>query len=1304
MIGMRRKRIGDWFGGAIAIARACHRSLAALCILVAAVALWSSPAFALSQRGHVFGFSFGKAGSGPGEISAPSGVAVNESTGDVYIVDRANQRVERFEKCASAVAAGERCKFVSEFSLKSGADTLTPDHIAVDNSGGPSAGDVYVSATAKAAKAETEAQGEIFKFNAEGTELSTLKGAKEPGGTLEKFAEIHGLAVDATGLLWVYQGSEGAVDRFTGEVVNKFLPPALVASLEGEYRDGFAVGSNDELYAGHEPAAALAEEPEEGEEGVRPCEVAPCVIAKLAFNQSTGVELIAPELDAENTSAVAVDLFGAGVFRDDAYLTVGGLANSITGVASFTPAGAPIQRFGAKEGAFEGLKDASAVSVNSKTGDVYVTDAITNTVDVFVLEPPTAPRVDSVSVADVSSTAAELRAQIDPAGAETAYAFEFSTASPVGCVRGASPPCEAPIPAGNVGQGFGDQPASAHVTGLVPGTTYHYRVVAKSSLGGTVSEEQSFTTPSSGGALVLPDGRQWEMVSPPNKQGASIEPIRTEGGSIQAAAAGDAIAYVANSPIVAEPQGNRSPEITQVLSTRGPDGWSSQDIATPDETSQGPSADLPNEYRVFSSDLSLAIVYPYPGNLGSTPTAEPALSPPAAPGEAREKTIYLRANGPSPPLSPDASNVATYEAAQKNGEAMNNAGFLPLVSSLNDTAKNPFGRLLQFLGATADLSHDVIESRVPLTPLPSSAPHLEDYLYEWSAGQLRLVSVLPGAEGTPAAGPFLGGAPEGLDVRHAISNDGSRVFWGTPGALYMRDTVKGETVRLDEAQGGTEHGRETSAPIFQAASADGSRVFFTDTKRLTPASGGEDEKPDLYVCEFPGTAGKCKLTDLTPEVAPGKSAHVLGSVIGSGEDEGGSTLYYVANGTLSGDEENARKETATPGACRVAASPAVPARGSTCNLYVQHSHGEPGSGAWGAPRFIARLSHADVPEWEAFVQSFNRLTSRVSPNGRFLAFMSERSLTGYDNRDANTGQADEEVYRYDASSATLVCASCNPTGARPTGVLDTPESGEGKGLLVDRPGSFSIVEGTNPEAVDHMLAGSVPGWTPMDVSRSLYQSRYLADNGRLFFNSADALVPQDTNGKEDVYEYEASGELGCTSSSATFSAESDGCVALISAGSSTKESAFLDASESGGDAFFLTAAKLAPQDFDTSFDAYDAHECTAQAPCLSPPQPPPPPCSSEACRQAPPSPPSYGAPASATLSGAGNLLAPAQQTVAGVTVTHRLTRAQLLHRALKACHKLRSKKKRATCEKRARRKYGTRKSTTKKRSSHKAGR
>jgi hypothetical protein len=310
--------------------------------------------------------------------------------------------------------------------------------------------------------------------------------------------------------------------------------------------------------------------------------------------------------------------------------------------------------------------------------------------------------------------------------------------------------------------------------------------------------------------------------------------------------------------------------------------------------------------------------------------------------------------------------------------------------------------------------------------------------------------------------------------------------------------------------------------------------------------------------------------------------------------------------------------------------------------------------------------------------------ARVSPNGRWLAFLSAAELTGYDTHDAVSGQPDVEVYLYDAASGALVCASCNPTGARPVG---------GK-----REGGSSL-EGL-------WVAASVPSWTapPRDFgSLAAHQPRYLSDSGRLFFNSTDALVAQDVDGVGDVYEYEPAGVGGCASSSATFAPSAGGCVNLVSAGVSPVASEFLDASETGGDVFFRTQSRLAPQDYDTSFDVYDAHECTAGTPCL-PRVTQPPPCQTEvSCKAAPtPQPTLYGAPASATFSGTGNL-APATPTAKPKV----LTRAQQFAKALKACRRKHDKHKRATCERQTRKRYGPPKSKAKKAShstaTHKGG-
>ena len=116
--------------------------------------------------------------------------------------------------------------------------------------------------------------------------------------------------------------------------------------------------------------------------------------------------------------------------------------------------------------------------------------------------------------------------------------------------------------------------------------------------------------------------------------------------------------------------------------------------------------------------------------------------------------------------------------------------------------------------------------------------------------------------------------------------------------------------------------------------------------------------------------------------------------------------------------------------------------------------------------------------------------------------------------------------------------------------------------------------------------------TISSYSYSTYQPRDLFNSGRLFFNSTDALVPQDTNGVADVYEYEPPNTVSepppndsCTTSAPTYNAAKEGCVSLISSGQSASESAFADASENGDDVFFVTDSKLVSEDRGTAYEA-----------------------------------------------------------------------------------------------------------------------
>ena len=167
-------------------------------------------------------------------------------------------------------------------------------------------------------------------------------------------------------------------------------------------------------------------------------------------------------------------------------------------------------------------------------------------------------------------------------------------------------------------------------------------------------------------------------------------------------------------------------------------------------------------------------------------------------------------------------------------------------------------------------------------------------------------------------------------------------------------------------------------------------------------------------------------------------------------------------------------------------------------------------------------------------------------------------------------------------------------------------------------------------------------------------------------------------------------------------------MALISSGTSTQESAFLDASESGEDAFFLTSQPLVGQDQDNDFDVYDARVCTSASPCLSQALIVPESCeTAQTCNSTPPAAqPSFTPPASATFSGppsdANGGTLPLKET----TPAKPLTRSQKLTRALKACrHRYDgSKRKRGACEARARKRYAPQKAGNAKRSAQREGR
>jgi hypothetical protein len=381
-------------------------------------------------------------------------------------------------------------------------------------------------------------------------------------------------------------------------------------------------------------------------------------------------------------------------------------------------------------------------------------------------------------------------------------------------------------------------------------------------------------------------------------------------------------------------------------------------------------------------------------------------------------------------------------------------------------------------------------------------------------------------------------------------------------------------------------------------------VFFTSRVELTNyADTKEDENANLYECELVEERGeqKCKLTDLTPENAEG--ARVLGLVTAS---EDGSYVYFVAEGKLT-NEKNGEGEQA------VAGQP---------NLYLSHG---------GKVTFIATLApsvggkfsgfgneekNGDEVDWvgtEGF-SSFDfgpgQHAARVTPDGTLLAFESELPLTKYDSQATGAGECAyercREVYLYDAVTGRLICVSCDPSeSSRPVG----PAALGGHERL-----GGGLFAGVEPK----------PYYLPRNISEG---------GGRLFFQSSDALVPSDSNGRLNVYEWERPGVGSCTVASATYAAGKEGCIFPISDVAGSSESFFMDASASGDDVFIATGDQLTSSDTDSREDVYDVRvgggfPVSVPAPvCVN----------ADSCKPpVSPQPEVFGAPASATFAGPGN--------------------------------------------------------------------
>jgi hypothetical protein len=654
--------------------------------------------------------------------------------------------------------------------------------------------------------------------------------------------------------------------------------------------------------------------------------------------------------------------------------------------------------------------------------------------------------------------------------------------------------------------------------------------------------------PVSATAFTLPDGRGYELVTPPEKNG-----VTTSLGT--AAANGNAVDWESSGGCCGSTTGGE--ELYQ--SKRGPNGWTTKGLTpVPGRSLEG---FLDPQVPVFWTPELNETIFNTVESYDPGDTDEGALDLYLV-GESGPPTWISRG-----PLGGGAPHGVTFD------------------------------------GATPDANTVLFSSQEQLTPdavgLSSGPAYSQpEYLYarNVSAQITTLVNVTNGDTVIDPSGAILGNggyigdgttAPDQTGTTtNAVSEDGSKVFFESPppnesegsfaqAHLYMRDLADATTTPLDNPA-------SEGFARYEGASQDGSLVFFTSNEGL-----GGDPYTDLELYEFNTTdhaIGPAPAMSVIPLSAgnagePPLDGHVLGATAIAND---GSQVYFVAEGVLTpspngqgdsaaADQPNLYDFDTTTGrtafVARLAASdvsgtarggpftrepdltrPAIPTADGNALVFETPADvtGENPPGPTSALALESQeQSKTLVLESTAGLivgRSIEIGTGSNAETDEITAVVNSSEITlaqplrsSYDAGNEVTQLPVDDVYRYSTEDGSLVCVTCTPPGVPPT--------------------SSAILTGV--------------GGTYAPPGGGVTMN---ADASRIFFMSQEKLVP----GLEAgfglyIYEWE------------------NGHLYLIAGGQTVEEVGFLfGTTPSGNDVFFATEDKLVAQDKDGSFDIYDA--------------------------------------------------------------------------------------------------------------------
>ena len=1243
-----------------------------------------APAPAMASISHVFAYSFGSENSNPVDpypLSEPTDVEINQTSHDLYVTDPGNHRIEMFdssghfllmfgkevnktavEESATRSAEEDICPSTGHpedvcqagASASSAGAFQTPYYLAVDNSGGPSTGDIYVADTG---------DGLVSKFDSSGHLITTWgAGGQKDGsdadfGPFDRFGPLFGVAVGGpNGELYV-GGNAGFTDNFwiytqdgtpIGPYNNTTGEPWLKAGPEGTpYSTGtpFGTGAGSGVYRGGYggaeittdwPTTGFAFDPSSGDlyqavgtrnEGAptdhppridhysSDCNppVAPCDpldsfgSGQLSSPMGVAVDGASQTVYVADSTKNDVAAFGDARPIITVGQPTGVTESSVTLTAHIDPAGrGDITNcyfeygFNKSYGTivpcvpdpaasnFTGPTDVTATITGFSPGtkDHYrlvVSNAVGATRqsndETFITTQP--PSIDGLASGKLTASSAELTAEINPNGLRTTYQFKFGPTTDYGK--------EEPEPEGTLEASNADQAINVPLSNLTPHVVYHYTVVATNADGTTTTEDHTFNfyPPSCPNENVrqqtetnyLPDCRAYELVSPENAGGTQLYP---GGPNTGYATTPSRFAYTGLFATIPDSGGSPIDGRGDLyVATRTDTGWVSRYVGLP--SNQAAVDGGPNMGPVGLTGLEAN------GATGTSEIQNFVLTDPAMDAfldfNDGNQAVGTGLSGDFSNPTPVASNAPYLWGAEGSFRERwpTNLDTVPGGSHALDCPGNDCPG---DVSSSSDLSHFVFATESHLFA-PEGQLGAPGSVYDNDTRTQTVTVASKTAAGAAIPAQPTDRAEDPLRIP-SVSSNGTRILiaaGGTgpcgsstcpvpscgasagqalacplqPSHLYMRVE---DAMTYDISQGHDVR--------YVGMTSDGSKVYFTSAEQLTPED--TDTSTDLYMWSQKGEEEGRPLTLISkadpgslPQAGNTNECHASW-VSGCGvvtyfpepycQQQGGQGGNCISDSFIASDDGDIYFFSPE----QLDGSRGIPGQE---NLYVYRNE---------------RLQYVTT------FTAGSAVRMEVNPDDSYMALVTASPLTQY----LNAGHL--EMYRYQPSTETLICVSCNPSGAPATSDVGASQDG-----------------------------------------------LFMTEDGRTFFTTDEALVHGDTNQGLDVYEYvDGQPQLITPGTGETSQAH-----AGVGPFSSTP--GLVGVSANGTDVYFSTFSTLVSQDHNGLFlKFYDARSGGG----FSAPAPPPPCEAADECHGAgsmpPIAPPNVS---TGELGAGGNYAAPKRSKV-----------------------------------------------------------